>query len=115
MVQVHHDEEVANRIDPRVMRSCLRGHRRLEIGPSFCLPPVESCRGTSPIQAAKLRPDRKTVGSATVAAIALAPMTPMPGMVYATIESNSLTPLSPCAGTMPSSARCARNALIDSV
>jgi hypothetical protein len=34
-----------------------------------------------PIQAAKSRPDRKTVGSATVAAIALAPMTPMPGMV----------------------------------
>ena len=30
---------------------------------------------------AKSRPDRKTVGSATVAAIALAPMTPMPGMV----------------------------------
>jgi hypothetical protein len=26
----------------------------LEIGPSFCLPPVESCRGTSPIQAAKI-------------------------------------------------------------
>jgi hypothetical protein len=42
---------------------------------------VESCRGTSPIQAAKSRPDRKAVGSATVAAIAVAPMTPMPGMV----------------------------------
>jgi hypothetical protein len=53
----------------------------LEIGPSFCLPPVESCSGTSPIQAAKSRPDRKTDGSATVAAIAVAPMTPMPGMV----------------------------------
>jgi len=45
------------------------------------LPPVEFCRGTSPIHAAKSRPDRKTVGSATVAAIAVAPMTPMPGMV----------------------------------
>jgi hypothetical protein len=39
----------------------------LEIGPSLCLPPVESCRGTRPIQAAKSRPDRKIVGSATVA------------------------------------------------
>src|SRR3954463_10276880 len=33
------------------------------------------------IHAAKSRPDRKTVGSATVAAIAVAPMMPMPGMV----------------------------------
>jgi hypothetical protein len=31
----------------------------LEIGPSFCLSPVESCPGTSPIQAAKSRADRK--------------------------------------------------------
>src|SRR6266536_6066330 len=44
----------------------------LEIGPSFCLPPVESWRGTSPIQAAKSRPDRNAVGSVTVAAIAVA-------------------------------------------
>ena len=36
---------------------------RFEIGPSFCLPPVDSCRGTIPIQAAKSRPDRKTFGS----------------------------------------------------
>ena len=49
--------------------------------PKLLLAPVKSCRGTSPIQAAKSRPDRKTVGSATVAAIALAPMTPMPGIV----------------------------------
>jgi len=49
--------------------------------PELLLAPVESCRGTSPIQAAKSRPDRNTVGSATVAAIAVAPMTPMPGMV----------------------------------
>ena len=27
-MQVHHDEGVANRIDPRVMRRCPRGHRR---------------------------------------------------------------------------------------
>jgi hypothetical protein len=40
------------------------------------LPPVESWRGTSPIQAAKSRPDRNTVGSAAVATIAVAPRTP---------------------------------------
>jgi hypothetical protein len=45
------------------------------------VPPVESWRGTRPIQAAKSRPDLKTVGSDTVAAIAVAPMTPTPGMV----------------------------------
>jgi transposase len=38
----------------------------LEIGPSFCLPPVESWRGTRPIQAAKSRPDRKIVRAAAV-------------------------------------------------
>jgi hypothetical protein len=35
-------------------------------------PPVESWRGTSPIQAAKSRPDRNTFGSAAVATIAVA-------------------------------------------
>ena len=43
-----------------------------EIGPSFCLPPVKFCRGTIPIQAAKSRPDRKTLGSGTTAAIVVA-------------------------------------------
>ena len=51
------------------------------IGPSFCLPPVKSSRGTIPIQAAKSRPDGKTFGSGTVAAIAVAPITPIPGML----------------------------------
>ena len=50
-----------------------------EIGPSFCLPPVESCRGTIPIQAAKSRPERKTLGSGTTAAIVVAPITPNAG------------------------------------
>jgi hypothetical protein len=54
----------------------------LEIGPSFCLPPVESWRGTIPIQAAKSRPDRNTVGSGAVATIAVAPRTPMPGIQH---------------------------------
>jgi hypothetical protein len=30
-------------------------------------PPLERCFGTSPIQAEKFRPDRKTFGSATLA------------------------------------------------
>ena len=53
----------------------------LDIGPSFAFPPVDICRGTSPIQAAKSRPDRKILGFVTVAAIADAPITPIPGMV----------------------------------
>ena len=53
-----------------------------EIGPSFCLPPVEIFpRAPMPIQAAKSRPDRKTLGSGTTAAIVVAPITPIPGMV----------------------------------
>jgi hypothetical protein len=38
--------------------------------PSRSLPPVECCRGTSPIHAAKSRPDLKPLGSATVEAMA---------------------------------------------
>src|SRR6516165_6991939 len=136
----------------------------LEIGPSFCLPPVESCRGTSPTQAAKSRPDRKAFGSVTVAVMALAPMRPIPGTLSsrllasfarcckrsrlsiepiivcsawscaastirlarasigrrasfssAMIFSNSLSPSCPCAATIPSSAKCARRALITCV
>ena len=52
----------------------------------------ESSRGTIPIQAAKSRPNRKTFGSATAAAIALAPVTPMPGM----LSSRRLTSLERC-------------------
>src|ERR1700730_17593346 len=40
--------------------------------PSRSLPPLECCLGTSPIQAEKLRPDRKVVGSATLATRAVA-------------------------------------------
>jgi hypothetical protein len=39
------------------------------------------CRGTNLIQAANSLPDSKTEGSLTVAAIAVAPMTLMPGML----------------------------------
>jgi hypothetical protein len=62
---------------------------RFEIGPSLCLPPVESCRGTIPIQAAKSRPDRKTFGSGTVAAMAVAPTMPIPGMLLSRLLASS--------------------------
>jgi hypothetical protein len=38
-----------------------------EILPSLSLPPVECCRGTNPIQAARLRPDENAVQSPTSA------------------------------------------------
>src|SRR5262249_23559906 len=54
---------------------------RLEILPRRVLPPVEFCRGTRPSHAANSRPLRNAVGSTTVAAIAVAMIGPMPGMV----------------------------------
>src|SRR4249919_671235 len=51
----------------------------LVILPSLSLPPLECCFGTSPIQAQKLRPDRKTFGSATVATTAVESTGPTPG------------------------------------
>src|SRR5436189_6349446 len=47
--------------------------------PSLSLPPLECCLGTRPIQAEKLRPDRKTFGSPTVATTAVASTGPTPG------------------------------------
>src|SRR5260370_11332358 len=44
--------------------------------PSRSLPPLECCFGTSPIQAEKLRPDRKVLGSATLATRAVASIGP---------------------------------------
>jgi len=58
------------------------------------LPPVESCRGTSPIQAAKSRPDRNALASVTVAVMALAPRKPIPGMV----ATRLLASLARCCG-----------------
>ena len=43
------------------------------------LPPLEFCRGTSPIQAARFLPDLKALGSGTVAIMALARTGPTPG------------------------------------
>src|SRR5690349_22263192 len=53
----------------------------VEIAPSFCLPPVDFCRGVSPSQAAKSRPARKPSGAGTRAVIAVAAIGPMPGIV----------------------------------
>jgi hypothetical protein len=50
---------------------CLVGMRAAVL-PSLFLPPLECCLGTNPIQAEKLRPDRKAFGSATVATRAVA-------------------------------------------
>ena len=63
-------ECVANS-DPPVWRSA----------PASACRRSKSSRGTIPIQAAKSRPDRKTFGSGTVAAIAAAPVIPIPGIV----------------------------------
>src|SRR5277367_2826944 len=48
--------------------------------PSLSLPPLELCLGTSPIQAEKSRPDRNTLGSATLATRAVASAGPTPGI-----------------------------------
>jgi hypothetical protein len=45
------------------------------------LPPLECCFGTSPMQAEKLRPDLKVLGSATLATRAVASIGPTPGNV----------------------------------
>ena len=52
---------------------------RLEMAPSFCLPPVDFCNGVSPSQAAKSRPVRNPSGAGTRAGIAVAALGPMPG------------------------------------
>ena len=55
------------------------GHLASFILPSPFLPPLECCFGTIPIQAEKLRPDRKDFGSATAATKAVASTGPTPG------------------------------------
>src|SRR4249919_4044196 len=52
----------------------------LLILPSLSLPPLECCFGTSPIQAEKLRPERKALGSAMLATRAVASTGPTPGI-----------------------------------
>src|SRR6266567_5610145 len=48
--------------------------------PSFSLPPLEFCLGTSPIQAEKSRPERKALASPTLATRAVANAGPTPGI-----------------------------------
>src|ERR1035437_884971 len=48
--------------------------------PSLSLPPLECFFGTSPIQAEKLRPDRKAFGLATLPTRAVASTGPTPGI-----------------------------------
>jgi hypothetical protein len=55
-------------------------------------PPLEFCRGVIPGHVSNSRPERNTDGSATVAAIALAPMMPIAG----TLGSKQLTRLCRC-------------------
>ena len=55
------------------------GHTVRLMPPSLFLPPLEFCFGTSPIQAEKSRPHRKTFGSATLATRAVASAGPTPG------------------------------------
>ena len=47
---------------------------------SFCLPPVEYCRGTTPTQAAKSRPRRKAASLPIAATVAVETSGPKPGM-----------------------------------
>ena len=54
---------------------------RLDTPPNGFLPPVEFCGGTRPSQAANSQPLRKPLGSATMAAMAVPMMGPMPGIV----------------------------------
>jgi hypothetical protein len=51
-----------------------------EILPRRSLPPVECCLGTSPIQAARLRPDENSFQSPTSETTAVATMGPTPGI-----------------------------------
>jgi hypothetical protein len=56
------------------------------ISPSFCLPPVERCKGVSPTQAAKSRPLRKVSGEGASARSAVAVMGPIPGLRRLTLR-----------------------------
>src|SRR5215472_7480367 len=77
---------------PAVSRLQMYLSPRLLVRPKRSLPPLEFCRGVIPSQAANSRPNRNREGSATVAAIALAPMMPTPG----TVASNRLIRLCRC-------------------
>lgn len=61
----------------------------LDVAPSFCLPPVDFCKGVSPSQAAKsLALVKLSMGSAK-ARIAVALIGPIPGMVMSRRAASS--------------------------
>jgi hypothetical protein len=64
-------------VAPRTSRRRRYRSPCFDMPPSLSLPPVEFCRGTRPIQAARSRPDLNALGSVMVAAIAVAPMMPI--------------------------------------
>lgn len=60
-----------------------------DVLPSRALPPVESCRGTMPSQAAKSRPLPKFSSGGAKARIAIAQIGPMPGTLISRVSSSS--------------------------
>ena len=61
---------------PRMSKRRMVRSPRFDTAPSFCLPPVDFCRGVSPSQAAKSRPARKFSAAGTSAVIAVAVIGP---------------------------------------
>jgi hypothetical protein len=78
-------------VKPTQMCCCGQHQKLAEIGmpcllirPKRSLPPLDLCFGKSPIQAAKSRPERKTLGSGAVAAMAAVISGPKRGTVLKT-------------------------------
>ena len=61
--------------------------------PPAVLTPLECCFGTMPIQAQKFRPERKALGSATLATKAVASAGPMPGSASSRLLVPSMVPI----------------------
>ena len=83
------------------MAPVMSSHRKyrfpcFEILPRRSLPPVECCLGTSPIQAARLRPDENSFQSTTSETRAVATMGPTPGIC----SSRRLSSLERCQAWM---------------
>ena len=70
----HHRGGADDEQAPKISAPCF------EMPPRRVFPPVDSCCGVRPSQAANCRPDRNCPGSVTVAASAVAVITPIPGI-----------------------------------
>ena len=68
----------------RIVRSPI-----FEVAPSFCLPPDDFCKGVSPTQAAKSQPFLKVSAGGARAAMAVAVIGPMPGMLISRRATSS--------------------------